>query len=69
MRTKKRLHTQSLTEMVNIVEFPDGIEAEYAANLITENMHAQCNPDGQQFMLLLNIIDHKRDHTAIEKID
>ena len=26
-----------------IVEFPDGAEAEYTANIIAENMYAQCN--------------------------
>eukprot|EP00978_Attheya_sp_CCMP212_P046293 scaffold382524_cov28-Attheya_sp.AAC.1 len=28
------------------VEFPDGVEAEYAANTIAENMWAQCALEG-----------------------
>ena len=63
-------HTNPLFDTrAYIVEFPDGMEGEYTPNLIAENLYAQCNPDGQQFTLLSSIIDHKRDHTAIEKID
>ncbi len=49
------------------VEFPDGSEAEYAANVIAENMHAQCEPDGSQRMLLKAIVDHRKDDTALTK--
>jgi hypothetical protein len=52
-----------------IVEFPDGAEAEYTANLIAENMYAQCNPDGEQFLLLGAITDHKKDGHAVDKAD
>ena len=47
------------------VEFPDGSHAEYAANVIAENMYAQCDPAGNQYMLLRAIIDHQRDETAV----
>ena len=33
---------------VYIIEFPDGLEAEYIANIMAENMYAQCNADGEQ---------------------
>jgi hypothetical protein len=33
------------------VEFPDGEIAEYAANVIVENMYAQCDLNGNQYML------------------
>ena len=45
------------------------MEKECTANVIAENMHAQCNPDGQQFLLLSSIIDHKKDDTAIQKAE
>jgi hypothetical protein len=48
-----------------VVEFPDGAEAEYAANVIAENMYAQCDESGNQYLLLDSIVDHKSDGTAI----
>ena len=50
-----------------IVEFPDGSEAEYAANTIAENMYAQCDLDGQQHILMKGIVDCKKDSNAIPK--
>ena len=52
-----------------VVEFPDGMKKEHTANVISENLCAQCNPDGQQFLLLSSIIDHKKDDAAIQKVD
>jgi hypothetical protein len=52
-----------------ILEFPDGAEAEYTANIIAENMYAQCNADGEQYLLLKSICDHKKDGHAVEKAD
>ena len=43
------------------------MEAEYTANVIAENMYSQCNPDGQQFLLLSCIVDHKKDESALDK--
>eukprot|EP00978_Attheya_sp_CCMP212_P046840 scaffold414796_cov24-Attheya_sp.AAC.1 len=51
------------------VRFPDGVEAEYAANAIAENMWAQCDPDGNQHVLLELIIDHIKDGHAVKKAD
>ena len=33
-----------------LVEFPDGAEMEYTANTIAENMYAQCDIDGNQWL-------------------
>eukprot|EP00978_Attheya_sp_CCMP212_P000799 scaffold1663_cov37-Attheya_sp.AAC.1 len=51
------------------VRFPDGVEAEYAANAIAENMWAQCDPDGNQHVLLESIVDHTKDGHAVNKVD
>ena len=29
-----------------VIEFPNGTEAEYTANIIAKSMYAQCTPDG-----------------------
>ena len=50
-----------------VIEFPDGAEAEYTANIIAQNMYAQCDKDGNQFILLKSIIDHKTDGHAVKK--
>ena len=51
------------------MEIPDGILAAYSANVIAENMIAQCDPDGNQHLLLESIIDHKSDATAVKVKD
>jgi hypothetical protein len=35
-----------------IVEISDGTRAEYAANVIAENMYSQCDSEGQEYLLL-----------------
>jgi hypothetical protein len=52
-----------------IVEFKDGDEAELAANLIASAMYAQCNPDGNQYVLLDSLVDHRRLDMAIRPAD
>ena len=42
------------------VEFEDGAQAEFAANVITENMWSQCDSEGQQLVLLDEVVDHRR---------
>ncbi len=39
------------------------------ANLIAEAMYAQCDPDGNQYVLLDSIIDHRRLDSAIRPSD
>ena len=51
------------------VEFPDGEVAEYAANVIAENMFAQCDLDGRQHLLMDAIVDHKTDGHAVAMAD
>ena len=51
------------------VEFPDGRTAEFSANAIAEHMFAQCDPEGNQYLLLDSIIDHEVDGTTITDID
>jgi Reverse transcriptase (RNA-dependent DNA polymerase) len=47
------------------VQFPDGTEQEYTANLIAESLYSQVDDEGNQFILLDEILDHKSDSTAI----
>lgn len=47
------------------VEFQDGRVAEYSANAIAESMYAQCDPQGNQQLLMDALIDHMRDGTAV----
>ena len=48
-----------------IVQFTDGDEAELAAYVIATNMYAQCDPDGNQYVLLDSLIDYRRSTTAL----
>jgi hypothetical protein len=47
------------------IEFTDGTNEKYQANVIAENMFAQINSEGNQYLLLQEIMDHKRDNRAI----
>ena len=41
------------------MEFDDNDQTELTANLIAELMYSQCDPDGNQYLLLADIIDHR----------
>jgi hypothetical protein len=47
----------------------DGDETVMSANLISEAMYAQCDPNGNQYVLLDSIIDHNRLDFAIRPLD
>ena len=55
------LHDHSVYE----IEFTDGTTEELTANVIAENMLSQCDEQGNQYMLLNEIMDHKKDGSAI----
>ena len=48
-----------------IIEFNDGDEAELSANVIATNMYAQCDTEGNQYVLLDSLIDIRRYTTAL----
>jgi hypothetical protein len=48
------------------VKFTDGTIEQYTANIIAKNMYAQVNNEGNKFQLLDEIMDHKKDNTAID---
>ncbi len=48
--------------------FNNGDETVMSANLIAEVMYAQCDPDGNQYVLLDSIIDHNRLDSAIRPL-
>jgi hypothetical protein len=47
------------------VQFQDGHTESYAANIIVENMYAQVDPEGNQYLLLDEIMNHRSDSKAI----
>jgi hypothetical protein len=51
------------------VEFTDGTTEKYTANVIADNMYAQVDDEGNMFQLLSEIVDHKKDGTAIDISD
>ena len=51
------------------VEFPGGELAEYSANIIAKNMWSQCDTEGNQYLLMDEIIDHKSNRHAVQKAD
>jgi hypothetical protein len=51
------------------IEFHDGRSDEYTANMIAENMYAQCDIEGRQYNLMEGIIDQKTDGHAVSPAD
>ena len=51
------------------VTFSSGAVREYAANVIAENLIAQCDDEGREFQLLQGIISHRTTSEAIKKGD
>jgi hypothetical protein len=51
------------------VKFTDGTTERYPANVIASNMYAQVDDKGNTFQLLSEIVDHKKDRTAIDVSD
>ena len=50
------------------VEFMDGQQTELVANVIAENMFAQCDSEGKnQYILLAGIVDHRKYQSAVKK--
>jgi hypothetical protein len=47
------------------VEFPDGTIDSVSANKIAEAMYAQVDPEGREYLILKEIVDHKRDGSAV----
>jgi hypothetical protein len=48
------------------VEFEDGELVAYSANLIAENMYAQCDIDGNQYRLMDDLVDHRTTEAAVK---
>jgi hypothetical protein len=51
------------------VEFADGQLTELTANIIAEKAFAQCDSEGNQYLLLAAIVNHRNDSSAVEKKD
>jgi hypothetical protein len=48
------------------VQFPDGTVRSYIANTIAENLYSQVDAEGRSFTIFDEIIDHKKDSSAID---
>ena len=59
-------HNPILDTRIYEVEFPDGTQKEYSANVIAENIYSQVDAEGRQYLLLEEIQSHKCDGTALE---
>ncbi len=52
-----------------IVDFNDGDQTELTANMIAESLYLQCDPNGNQYVLLEEIVNHQHLPTAIRLSD
>ena len=47
------------------IDFDDGDMTKLTANIIAQAMYAQCDPDRNQYMLLDQLVDHRKKDNAI----
>ena len=47
------------------LEFEDGTTEIYSSNIVMENIYTQVNNEGRMFVLMDEIIDHKKDNSAV----
>jgi hypothetical protein len=52
-----------------IVNFDDSLQTELTANVIAESLYLQCDPNGNQYVVLEEIVDHQCLPTAIRLSD
>ena len=58
-----------LNSRVYDVMFPDGSVQQYAANIIAENVYSQVDEEGHRYIMLDEIVDHRKNDDAVEKHD
>ena len=51
------------------VMFPDGSIQQYSANVIAENIFSQVDEEGFRYILLDEIVDYRKDETAVDMDD
>ena len=51
------------------VDLPDGSVEDIFANTIAENLYSQVDSEGRNYYLLREIVDHRKDNTAVSKDD
>ena len=48
-----------------VVDFEDGTKDEITANSIAQSMYAQCDPDGNQYLIIDSVVDCRLSTTAL----
>ena len=65
-----RAHTNTILDTrVYQGEFAGGKVTELTTNVISESMYAQGNADGNEYLLLDVLVDHRKDNKAISLRD
>jgi hypothetical protein len=49
-----------------IIGFDDGDQTKLTANMIAESLYSQCDPNGNQYVLLEDIVNHQRLSAAVK---
>jgi hypothetical protein len=61
-----RVHRNPLLDTRDYeVEYADGTVDKYMANITADNLYSQVESKGKQFMVLIEIINHKSDGTGM----
>ena len=61
-----QVHTNPLFDTREYdIEFTDGAVKRYTVNVIAENMFAQVDEEGNLYLILREIVDHKKDNSAV----
>ena len=61
----KANNNPTLDSRIYEVEFGDGTYADYSTNVLMENLYSQIDDDGQQYALMVGIVDHMKLKEAV----
>ena len=65
-----RPHANPMMDMREYdVEYEDGTTDRYLANQIAENLWSQCDPEGRKHQVFTEIVDHRKDNSAVSIAD
>ena len=59
----------TLDSRIYVCEFADGEEVDVSINTLAEHLFSQCDSEGNQYQIFQEIVNHRRNKSAVDKAD
>mmetsp|Transcript_5420 Transcript_5420/g.7995 ORF Transcript_5420/g.7995 Transcript_5420/m.7995 type:complete len:667 (+) Transcript_5420:1119-3119(+) len=59
----------TLDSRIYVCEFADGEEIDVSYNTLAEHLYSQCDSEGNQYQIFQEVINHRRNKSAVDKAD